>query len=114
MEGNVVTLNQRFVGAIASTVTGLAFFLGGLLSGFLFWAGLLFGFPVYPVRVGFVSTAIVLVVVAWALRGRFRESPWMSYSTLAFVGGGTISGVGVWLFYLWFLFIVSIATSEYP
>jgi hypothetical protein len=38
----------------------------------------------------------------------------MFYSTLAFVGGGTISGAGVWLLYLWGLFIVSIIASEYP
>ena len=114
MEGNVVTLNQRLVGAITSTATGLAYFLGGLSSSFLFWAGLLFGFPVYPVRVGFVSTAIGLVAVAWALHRRFRDRPWMSYSALAFVGGGTISGVGVWLVYLWLLLIISIITSEYP
>jgi len=107
-------LNQRVVGAIAITLTGLAYYLGGLSSSFLFWAGLLFGFSIYPVRVGFVSAAIVIVAVAWALRRRFRERPWMSYSTLAFVGGGTISGVGVWLLYLWVLFIVSIIASEYP
>lgn len=100
MNGNSARLNQRLVSAITSALTGLAYFFGGLSSSFLFWAGLLFGFPLYPVRVGFVSTAIVLVAVAWALHRRFRERPWMSYSALAFVGGGTISGVGVWLFYL--------------
>ncbi len=36
-----------------------------------------------------------------------------AYTTWAFVGGGIIIAVGVWLLYLWLLFIISIIASEY-
>ncbi len=102
-------MNERLIELAASGTTTLAYFAGGLVASLLFWAGLLFEYPLYPSKVAFLSTSPGLVVIGWTVHSKFAEKPSMRHSKLAFIIGGTIGAIVAWLLYIWFMLIVSIA-----
>ncbi len=102
-------MNERLIGLATGGTTALAYFAGGLVASLLFWVGLLFEYPLFPSKVAFLSTSLGLVVIGWTVHSKFAERPSMRHSPLAFIIGGTISAIVVWLLYIWIMLIVSIA-----